>query len=134
MRKGYPQPDRVRTAGKSALKASKKNLEIRRGDSFRFAFRVWTMVNGVKTYTDLTGYTGKAQMRANELAADVLLEFAVTVDLALPGLVRVYAAPAATNTLPQDGGLYDIQLTSPGGDVDTFLEGAIKVTTGVTRP
>ncbi len=116
------------------MKPAIKDIEIRRNDTFRGAFRIWTLVNGVKTYTNLSGYVGKAQMRQIATSSDVLLEFDVQVDLSMLGLVRFSATPVQTAALPMDGGVYDLQLTSPSGDIDTFLTGGARVVSGVTRP
>lgn len=124
------------------MQPASQDLEIYQGDTFTFFFRlrnrVWdeetqTYIGG--TYIDLTNYTGKAQIRATADDPTVLQELTVTLanQATLPGGVLVSLTAAQTAALPTTGGVWDVQLTSPTSEVQTFIAGRVTVTREVTR-
>lgn len=84
---------------------------------------------------DLTGWTGRSQIRPNESSAVILGTFTVTIadQVAVPGGVLLDMAPADTSLLPVTGGKYDVELTAPDGTVRTYLKGDVTVLPEVTR-
>ena len=119
-----------------------QDIQVFQGDNYDFFFRVRNAVyNSVTqtysagTYVVLTGYTGKAQIRATPTATALLAEFAVIIpDQTLtPGGVLATLTPVQTAALPSAGGVWDLQLTNGTGEVRTFVAGKVIVTQEVTR-
>jgi len=119
-----------------------QGITVYQGDTFDFFFRVRNRVYDVATsayiagtYVDLTGWTGKAQIRANADAAVVLAEFSVTISnqITTPGGVLLVLTPALTAALPATGGFWDVELTNAVAEVRTFIAGAVTVTKQITR-
>ena len=129
------------------MKPLKKDIEIRRGDTFELFFRVRTRVwnpalNGGAggyepgPYRDLTGYTVTSQFRSSEDAADPALTFTCTLtnQTTTPGGVLVRATPAQTAALTIFAGGYDVQLATAGMvDAWTYIEGTVTVDKDWTR-
>jgi hypothetical protein len=101
-------------------------LAIYRGDSYRWQFKLWS--DAAKTQpVDLTGVEVKAEIR-DKAAGKVL--GAMTCDVTVPNIID--ASLSATDTAALKSGVWDLQLTYPGGDVGTVLAGAVTVTVDVT--
>lgn len=99
---------------------------------------------------DLTGWTGRLQVRAAPGAAAVLMDVSsaaptgagsqiLFIDPA-SGVLEVYigngdlvALPAGSPVATPAQFAYDLVLTEPGGDFAPFLQGGFLVTEGVTR-
>ena len=131
------------------------DLKIVRGDTFEFFFRlydqVYDAVNDVfikGSPIDLTGYTFKAQIRADEKSATALtIELTATpgdqADLTNGiGYVLLSLTPAQTAGLGAadlDGktyvkfGVWDCEVTEPGGKVTTIWAGDALIRPDVTR-
>lgn len=102
---------------------------------------IWYANDGV-TPIDLTGYTGKFQVRENYSEADgfVLLEAAtvagggngfMTLGGAL-GTIDINCPAANTTSIPSGRYVYDIELTSGSGTIYRLVRGAVNWTPGVT--
>lgn len=102
-------------------------LNIYRGDSYRWRFRLWMGRKGWRPY-DLTGVTAKSEIR-NRPRGTVLaaLDCAVT----LPNVIDVVLTAASSRRLPVKG-VWDLQLTFAGGDVLTLAGGDVSVKADVT--
>src|SRR5580765_7264627 len=93
------------------------DLELYRGDTARYRFVLWQ--DEAKTLPiDLTGVTVTAQIRDQPNSGTIRLQ--LTCATTLPNTIEV--------TVPSDGaanlhqrGAWDLQLTWPGGDVQTIL-------------
>lgn len=113
------------------------DLPVYRGDPVDASFRLYsTPDRGVtKTYLDLTGYTGRAQVRSSADDDVVLLELVVEVadpqEGDLLGVVMISSGP--TGDVPPGFAVWDLELTPPGGSPRTWLAGAVPVTGDVTR-
>lgn len=125
-----------------------QDIDIYRGDFFDFFFRVrervWdpateTYIGGA--YVNLTGWTGKAQIRATKDAVAVLAEFTVTFSnqATVPGGVLFTLSGVQTAALPltpappASPAVYDMQLTNAAGEPRTFVAGFARVEGDVTR-
>jgi hypothetical protein len=114
-------------------------LTIYKGDSFDFFFRIrGASPDGGVTpgaYQNLTGFTGKAQIRATTASDTVLAEFTVTIpDQNISGnLGSVLMSLTKEQTVDLTDGVWDIQLSS-GTKSQTYLKGKVKVIEQVTRP
>jgi hypothetical protein len=105
----------------------KYDLDIYRGDTFRQVVVLWG--DDAKTQpVDLAGATVAAEIR-DKAMGKVLATFGCTVTP--PNTIEIGLAAAVSGTLTGKG-VWDLQVTFPGGDVRTFLAGAVKITTDVT--
>jgi hypothetical protein len=95
---------------------------------------------GIVTYNtpvDLTGYTGRMQVRPRVESSEVLLD----LNTANGGVILDTVTQAITIQMPAVTtagidwleGVYDIELESSGGRVELLAFGAVKVTREVTR-
>lgn len=104
------------------------NLTIYRGDTYRWQFKLWA--DEAKSHpVDLTGVTAKSEIRATQ-AGKLIATFICTITL--PNIIDVVLDAATSRTLAPKG-VWDLQLTYPGGDVTTVLVGSVAVTTDVTE-
>lgn len=102
-------------------------LELYRGDTARWQFKLWA--DAYKTDpVDLTGVTVKAEIREAPGGADITeLSCSVTT----PNIIDMQLSAADAHDLPA-AGAWDLQLTWPGGDIQTVLAGKVTVTADVT--
>ena len=123
------------------MQPAEHNITIYRGDNFELFVRLrektWnaatnTFIPGA--YIDLTGQTGKAQLRENEDATAVIAEFDVQLgnQSTTPGSAYVRLTPAQTAGITVTSGKYDLQFTV-GGETLTYLRGNVTITKDVTR-
>ena len=105
------------------------NLTIDQGSSFRAEIDV-TDSDG--DALDLDGYTGAAQMRKS-YSSSTATDFTVEFPNRTGGVVRISLTSTQTNALKAGRYLYDVEITSAGGDVTRVVEGQVEVTPGVTR-
>ena len=84
---------------------------------------------------DLTGWTVKAQARSTPKSATVLHEWSAALGNAFifEGNVTLTWSHAQTSAWPWTSGVYDIELTSPEGNVSRLDSGTIYVKAEVTR-
>ena len=113
----------------------------------RYDFTIYQGASFDRTFTwrtgdpaanvNLTGYTGRMQVRSNTTAPTVALEVSTANGrMALGGAAGSIAVTVtATDTAALAAGyfVYDMELVSPGGAVTRLLEGRITVSPEVTR-
>lgn len=105
------------------------DLTIYRDRDFSQTFYLKTL--GVAL--DLTGYTGKAEIRENKDAADLIVAFQVAID-PLIGSIVISLTDTQTILIPADGtAAWDLVLTDPHGSRQNYIEGQVKVVGTVTR-
>jgi hypothetical protein len=112
-----------------------KNLEIYQGDTFSMFMRL-RMKNAAGLpgeYINLTGLTGKAEIRPSAESTTISAAFTITLSnqTTEPGGVTL-ELPAAT-TLNLSNGVWDLQFKDGTGVVTTYLRGTVTVTKEVTR-
>lgn len=91
-------------------------------------------VGGSSQPVDLTGYTATMQIRAYALSTVVLYD--ASADITLGGIFGTIALviPAAdTEGFTWWTGVYDLLLTSAGGQVTRLLFGSVQVSPGVSQ-
>lgn len=116
-----------------------RNLVIYKGDTFSFSFRLRdrTSTGELGNYVDLTGATGKSQIRLTADSASVIAEFDVTIPnqsvAANKGRVNLYLSPETTGSSTFVNGSWDAQITFPDGTIRTYLHGTVTVMKEVTR-
>ena len=81
---------------------------------------------------DLTGYTGKAEIRENQDAADLIVAFQGTMD-PLIGSIVLSLTDTQTILLPDGISAWDLVLTDSHGVRQSYIEGQVKVVGTVTR-
>lgn len=119
-------------------------ITIRRGDTKEISFRVrrWVLneLTGVLEpveYRDLTGWTVLSQIRSTEDSTTVVAEFTPTIPdqsiLANRGFVYLKLTPVQTEGIIIESGVWDAQLTDPGGDVYTYVAGPVVIAKDVSR-
>lgn len=92
-------------------------------------------VGGGANPVDLTGYTATLQIRAFPLAPTVLYD--ATSDIILGGIegtITLTIPASASENFTWWQGVYDLLLTSAGGQVTRLLQGAVSVAPVVTNP
>lgn len=106
--------------------AVKANITIDQGTDFATSIDV-TDDNGDPT--DLSGFTGAAQMRKHYTSTNSY-SFSVAV---ATGAVTLSMNSATTTSIPAGRYVYDCELTSSGNVVTRIVEGIVTVTPQVTR-
>lgn len=110
-----------------------QDITIRRGDTFRLRFKA--KAGGVPI--NLTGYTFLAQIRTSEDATTALASFSASIIDATAGIFEIVLSAATTAALPTDTtrlGVWDLQWTTAGGDVNTLVTGVAHLKSDVARP
>lgn len=113
---------------------AKLKFTIYQGATFRKRLR-WS--DPSKTPIDLTGCTARMQVRADVDAVLALLTLTTEnggITLGGPaGTVDLFIADEDTAVITWDGGVWDLEIQHPGGDVIRLAEGSISVSPEVTR-
>jgi hypothetical protein len=105
------------------------DLELYRGDTARWQFALWQDA-ARSVPVDLAGVTVAAQIRDQPDSATILVT--LSANITLPNVVNVALPAGLAGTLPSRG-VWDLQLTWTGGDVQTILAGVVLVMLDVTR-
>ena len=108
--------------------AAKHNIHIDQGTTFSHNFVV---KNAAGTAIDLTGYTGRGQLRL-EYTATSKYDFTVSIPLPTTGTVNVAMTAAETEEVPKGQYVYDIEIVS-GSTVHRIVQGNATVYPEVTR-
>ncbi len=111
-------------------------LDLYQGDTYEKRFRLsGTALGGGVEYLDLTGWTGKAQIRPN-FGGSILVEFDVDIDpdqVANTGQFTIYASKEQMQALAITGAVWDCEFEKDGKR-RTLLAGPVTITYDVTRP
>ena len=108
--------------------SGKYNIVAEQGATFNLNFRVET--NG--TSWNLTGYTFAMQVRRSSSATTTLLNI-TSATMTSVGHVTATVNATTMADVPAGRWVYDIELTSSGGQVTRILEGRFIVTAEVTQ-
>lgn len=114
------------------MAAGTYNILIEQGATYDQTF-TWT-VNG--SPVNLTGYSGRMQLRRSADSPTVIFDVAVNGTFTLggaAGTIRVVIPATQTSTIPADHYVYDLELQSGSGVVTRLLQGAVTVSAEVTR-
>lgn len=110
--------------------ASIYNLVIDQGTDFSANLTVKDSTNTVR---NLTGYTGRAQLRRS-YASSSNVTFTVNIDSPTDGNVKITLANAATANLKYGRYVYDVELTKTSDStIERVYEGIATVYPEVTR-
>lgn len=107
---------------------------IYQGATFRKRLR-WSAPS--KTPVDLTGCTARMQVRTDFDSATALLNLTtenggLTLGGAA-GTVDLFISAGDTTAITWDGGVWDLEVVHPSGDVTRLAEGSVSVSPEVTR-
>lgn len=106
------------------------NIQYTRGDTFSQSMIVKDSTGAA---VNLTGWTVTSQIRVTEDDVNPVVSFTVT-NGGSTGLITLALTAAQTASLPlTSGGLYDVQLVDPSGNVSTYVGGTVTMKKDVTR-
>ena len=113
---------------------AKLKFTIYQGATFRKRLK-WTAPSG--TPVDLTGCTARMQVRSEVASPDALLELTtvnggIVLGGAL-GTIDLYVSDEDTGAIAWDGGVWDLEIVHPGGEVTRLAQGSVSVSPEVTR-
>ena len=116
-------------------KPAKLKLTIYQGATFR---KRLTWRTPSKAPIDLTGCTARMQVREDYESPLPLLEMTtenggITIDPVEMGVLHLYISDADTAACLWGGGVYDVEVVHPGGDVTRLVQGSVSVSPEVTR-
>lgn len=116
------------------MAAGKYNFLIEQGSHFNYTLSVSDDTGDV---IDLSGYTGKMQIKSDITASSSLLELSTTGNYmsitGAQGLISLSVPNTVTSTLDFDTAVYDLIITSGTGVVTRLVEGSVNLSTQVTR-
>jgi hypothetical protein len=81
---------------------------------------------------NLTGYTVAGQIRKNYNSLNAI-SFNATLHNSVGGTIGLNLTDAQTNLMKSGRYVYDVEVTSPGGEITRVVEGQVEVFAGVTR-
>lgn len=116
-------------------KPAKLKFTIYQGATFRKRMRWSDKATG--TPIDLTGCTARMQVRAEVGSPTVLLSLTtvnggITLGGAL-GTIDLYVSDEDTGAVTWEGGVWDLEIVHPGGEVTRLAQGSVSVSPEVTR-
>jgi hypothetical protein len=107
---------------------SKVNLVVDQGSTFSTTIN---LTDDFGNLVDLTGYSGAGQIRKHYTSSN-----AVNIGVTLGGsngTVTLALSANASANIVAGRYVYDVEITSPSGDVSRIFEGIITLTPQVTR-
>jgi hypothetical protein len=115
------------------MAAGRYDITCEQGATFTLTLQ-WLDENEVAV--DLTGYTARMHVRKTVKSSTTLIELTTAnnriVLTPLTGTIDLVLTATETAGLT-DGGVYDLELVSPGGVVQRILEGKFTLSREVTR-
>lgn len=113
---------------------AKLKFTIYQGATFRKRL-TWTAPSG--TPIDLTGCTARMQVRSDVESPTALLSLTTENDgIVLGGAlgtIELSVSDEDTAAITWDGGVWDLEIVHPGGEVTRLAQGSISVSPEVTR-
>lgn len=108
------------------------DIKINQGSTFVLGLTL-KKANGL--LFDLTGYTGRCQIRKTHLSEEVAATPHIAFDAnRKTGKMSISLSEAETIAIPLTSGVYDLEIVDPTNTVVTrILEGKVKVSPEVTR-
>ena len=100
-----------------SISGKKTQIRLTRGDSF---YAIVSMTRSDEPYAPQEGDVIRFAMKKSYSSADVLLEKTIPTDTLLLALY-----PEDTKELDFGAYVFDVELTTAGGDVDTFICGEL---------
>jgi hypothetical protein len=112
----------------------KRDIVVQQGANFELNIAA---KNSDGTAKDLTGYTGKMQIRPSVESVTVLMEAStangrITID-GPNGTVAILVPADVTDPMTWSSGVYDLEVTNGATNVIRLMEGNASLSKGVTR-
>ena len=111
------------------MAAGKYNFTLEQGTTFSREITVQESGSAM----NLTGYTGRMQMRSTHDASTIALTFTVAVSNAAQGKLQLTSTATQTASVQEGMYVYDLEIESGGAVVTRLMEGNVTVTPEVTR-
>ena len=105
------------------------NLTVDQGADFSALIDIADSTGNI---LNLTGYTVAGQVRKN-YDSTAYTQFGATVSNATGGVITILLTDTQTRSMTAGRYVYDVEITSSGGEVTRVLEGQVEVTPEVTR-
>jgi hypothetical protein len=108
------------------------DIRINQGSTFVLGLTL-KKANGL--LFDLTGYTGRGQIRKEHSSTSALISFSVAFDSdRKSGKMSIGLSATQTAALTASSGVYDLELVDPTGTVvSRIIEGKVRISHEVTR-
>lgn len=113
------------------MAAGKYNMLIQQGVSYNQTITLKDKQSGQPL--NLTGCTAAAQIRGTYNDLVPAAEFTTYIGIGTDGKIQISLTPEQTSAIMIDRGVYDIELTYPGGVKDRILQGNVVISKEVTR-
>lgn len=81
---------------------------------------------------NLSGYAVAGQIRKTHTSL-TKVDFAASLYNAFGGVIQLHLSDTNTNGMKAGRYVYDVEVTSPGGEVTRVIEGQFEINPGVTR-
>ena len=111
------------------MAAGSYNFTLEQGSTFRRRLTVQENNSAL----NLTGYSGRMQMRSTHDSDTIILSFTVIVSNASAGQLTATASATTTASITPGIYVYDLEIESSAGTVTRLMQGNITVTPEVTR-
>ena len=133
--------------GTITVEPARLDFVVRRGSTLRrsitwYSDPVWTdrteteLNTGASTPVDLTGYTGRMQIRSddrnNTLIQELTTENGGLAFGGVAGTITFFISDTDTEAITEDDSVYDFEVIEPGGDVVPFLAGKFTMQDQIT--
>lgn len=113
------------------MAAGKYNMLIQQGSTYN---QTITLKNAANTAAiDITGCTVAAMIRETYADTNPAATFLCDIPTGTDGKIQISLTPTQTSALQFERGVYDIELTYPGGTKDRVLMGNVVISKEVTR-
>jgi len=125
------------------MAAAVLNITIEQGATFT---RTLTVKDSGGDEIDITGWTLRGQVRANQFTTDILASFTGTVDpdqvtnkgmaaltISATDTAAIASAKSLRPTLKNSTFIYDVEVEKPGGEVVRLLQGQVTFVPEITR-
>lgn len=125
--------------GRKSLLKSKLIIKQGASNTFKYRYGLEETVDGspVTTYVDLSNWTAHSQSR-KAVGGDVWTDLTEQngISLASDGYITIVVTPEHTEAVVANAtmwGVWDLELTSPDGEIVPFAEGPVEFVPDVTR-
>ncbi|TAG50441.1 MAG: hypothetical protein EAZ30_00015 [Betaproteobacteria bacterium] len=119
------------------MPAAKQNLLIEQGTTWRYALELKAGVKATDPALNLTGYTAQMQLRSDIDSAIPIIALTIAngriTTAPLLGRLELLLSATETAALSFDRAVYDLEITSAGGEVTRVLQGSVALSKEVTR-
>lgn len=113
------------------MAAGKYNMLIQQGVTYNQTITLKDKQSGLPL--NLTGCTAAAEIRATYIDSVPAATFTTYIGLGTDGKIQLSLTPAQTSAITIERGVYDLELTYPGGVKDRIIQGNVVISKEVTR-